>query len=241
MKKLIAVLLVIVLACSLCACGSSAPPEPSIADQMYEKYGSIIDKLEAENYEAAIEEITGMMPEPEETVVTITPENFYDYYELSYIERKPKMDAAGNITEMYGDQLFNFKLKEDFADLIVPDESQVEVGITFDQSLKRIESIDWENAKLTFSKETYNDILQKINENVSPKIEPSFSGTYSGKNMLSPGSYPSFLDIAFYYYTGDFTAWRASPIEVDKDYTYYMLVPENIEIVRAEGTLTLRG
>lgn len=94
MKRLISVILAGVLALSLCGCGAAA--KPSVGDQMYEKYGSIIDKLEAGEYEKVIEEVTAMMPVPEEQTVTITLDNFSDYYELRYDVPQVNRDSQGS-------------------------------------------------------------------------------------------------------------------------------------------------
>ena len=86
MKKYIAFLITIIMAVSIISCGgnNNKEPEPSIGDQMYEKYKSIIDKLEGENYDGAIEEIQAMKPAPAVQEVEITPENFFDYYDIVY-------------------------------------------------------------------------------------------------------------------------------------------------------------
>ncbi|MBR0160592.1 MAG: hypothetical protein IJQ02_04830 [Oscillospiraceae bacterium] len=74
MKKTITVFLLIAMVLTLCACGQSgqktaAPevtptpePTPSVGDEMYSKYGDIIDALEDENYDDAISMIGSMKP-----------------------------------------------------------------------------------------------------------------------------------------------------------------------------------
>ena len=122
MKKTVAAALLLALAFTLCACGSAAPAAPSIGDQMYEKYGSIIDKLEAGEYEKVIEEVTGMMPVPENKVVTITKDNFADFYELAYDVNQINKDSAGNVLSMwYSGSSFYYNLKEEYRDKLVSD------------------------------------------------------------------------------------------------------------------------
>ena len=79
MKKFVALLLATIVAVSIIGCGSNTnkEPEPSIGDQMYEKYKSIIDKIEGENYDGAIEDIQAMKPEPVVQEVEITTDNFH--------------------------------------------------------------------------------------------------------------------------------------------------------------------
>ena len=242
MKKAITIFFVLTIMFSLCACGATQTAEPSVGDLMYQKYGSIINKLEDEEYEAAIEEITGMMPEPEKTVVTITADNFYDYYKLYYSDQKPEKDAQGNIVSIWGNQWFSFKLKDEFADKFVAEESQVEAGVTCYCAPRKIENIDWSTGEMTFSEEIYDDILSEFNQNLTPKIDPNFSGTFSGKATLTPGDYGALGTNPIYKARVDWGSyWNMGRIEANTDYTYYLLVPENIQIVRAEGTLTFQG
>ena len=87
------------MAVSIISCGgnNNKEPEPSIGDQMYEKYKSIIDKLEGENYDGAIEEIQAMKPAPTVQEVEITADNFFDYYDIVYDENNIERDSDGNI------------------------------------------------------------------------------------------------------------------------------------------------
>lgn len=88
MKKHL-LLTIATLALTLTACGQQAPPvetEPetqSVGDQMCEKYGDVIDALEAEDYDGAKSLIDEMSPERETEVVEITLDNYLDYYEWS--------------------------------------------------------------------------------------------------------------------------------------------------------------
>ena len=74
MKKTITVLLLLTLILALCACGQTADtkapqeaaptaePTPSVGDEMYSKYGDIINALEEQNYDDAISLIGSMRP-----------------------------------------------------------------------------------------------------------------------------------------------------------------------------------
>ncbi len=249
MKKALAVLLILTLACSLCACGAAAPaeapaeaPEPSLGDQMYEKYGSIIDSLEAGDFEAVLEEVTGMMPEPEKTVIEITPENFYDYYELCYPEQMVEKDAEGTPVSVWPGQYFYFQLKEEYAEKLVPDASQVEVGVICDSALRKVEAVDWETGALTLSEETFGKLASKIFENWTQKPNLDFSETFSGNYSLNAGNSGVFGYGAFYTEKNTYgTWWTSGRLMTDSKDTYYVVAPENIELVRAEGSITLRG
>ncbi len=245
MKKTLAILLILALACSLCACGAGAPAalsEPSIGDQMYEKYATIIDGLEAGDFEAALEEIYAMIPEPEETVVEITPENFYDYYEIFYPEKMVEKDAQGNSISVWPGQSFYFQLKEEYRDKLVPDASQVEVGVICDSVLRKVEDVDWDTGNPKLSEETFEDLKSKVFENWTDKPNLDFSQTYSGNYSLGAGDSGIFGYGAFFLDKNAYGSWWSSGrLMKESSDTYYVFAPENIEIVRADGSITLRG
>ncbi|MBR0352749.1 MAG: hypothetical protein IJH53_06050 [Oscillospiraceae bacterium] len=97
MKRAVLVILILSLCLGLCACGSPAPlPAPVQA----------ADPAPAPMMEAAPEPAPEPEPEPAAPSVvelTITTENFFDYFE--YVEfpeynRKIEKDSAGNVTEI---------------------------------------------------------------------------------------------------------------------------------------------
>ena len=93
MKKAIALVLILTLAAALCACGE--PPviekevektvEVPVVAEEYVKYKSVLDALNAGDYNGARSLVKMRMPEPEKPPVTrvqITTENFLDYFEF---------------------------------------------------------------------------------------------------------------------------------------------------------------
>ena len=175
MKKAFAAILLFALMLSLVACGTSAVPaaapveaEPSIGDKMYEKYKTLIDSLEAEDYTAAIQEIAGMMPEPEESTIEITPENFWEYYEVDYLNtNRTKKNAEGDILKIDSTYSFGFRLKEKYETgeyyyILNENSKEIEIGVTADVVLKKIEEIDWQNGKLIIGNENYDDVESEI-------------------------------------------------------------------------------
>ena len=234
---------------SLCACGSSAPQEvePSFGDQMYEKYADIIGALEEERYDDAIDAISAMKPEPEEIVVEITPENFWDYYEVVYSDSILNKDAAGNILSIWGSQDFYLALKEEYASVLVPDNPNIEVGVTADVVMKRLESVDWNSGEYQISNENYDDMEAAYVSSWSMNKRTAFddiSTVFSGSKRLSAMIYNTdFAGGFLYQYTDNWgTYWRNGDIKPDDSYDeVYIVAPENIEIVRAEGTLVLSG
>ena len=240
MKKTVSWMLAIAMLFALCACGVPAPAaeptpaEPSIGDQMYEKYGSIIDNLEAGEYEKVIEEVSAMMPKPVETIVTITPENFYDYYEICYREPRVEKDAQGNIVEYQAySTTYDFRLKEDYKSRLVSDRSNVEIGLTCEYDLYHVDSIDWSNGSIQLSEDNYNYLKNEFRE------ETSASSTQSG-NIRIDGANAYIAQYSFWHKNG--WGWTNGEHKVTPDYVedYYMFLPVDITIVRAEGTLVFQ-
>ena len=147
MKKVLSMLLVIILAVSMVGCSGSvkeaepqqetATPTPDPAILLYEKYSDIISALEEKNYDGAVSLIEELKPTPEVPPikeVTITTDNFFDYFELIrqidpvYTEK----DSQGNII-CIGREV-GYALKEEYR---IAEEKKrecvVEAGITNDE------------------------------------------------------------------------------------------------------------
>lgn len=259
MKRLFAVILILAMALSLCACGET---EPSMGDQMYEKYGALIDKLEAgdfegaadsvfammpegekyssvvgklkaEDYEGIIAEITEMMPVPPETVVEITPENFWDYYEIAYEKPYTEKDAQGNITRMYPSNYCYFALKAPYSNIDF-DRSSVEIGVIGDCKVRKIKNIDWTNGSYTLGNEYYEDIAQAIIAQYIDDTKLSISTTATGAlNIWFENGTP------YGCWHKDAWGWTSDQITPEDDFDMYVCDIDNVEIVRAEGTLVL--
>ena len=239
MKRLITLILVAALSFSLCACGASAP---SVGDQMYEKYGSIINNLEAEEYQKVIDEVTAMMPVPEEKTVPINLGNFNEYYELRYDETQVNRDSQGKAVSAWVTNAFYYGLKEEYLEKLVGDSSSVEIGVTADCVLKKVENINWETGEVTLATDSYNDILKDILKTYRD-MPVNISTTQSG-NVVLYGGDMSPLSYGIFYLRQESwgTAWSSGELKAGETGTdYYVFVPENINVVRAEGTLTLKG
>ena len=92
MKKLVSLCLLIALVCSLCATGISAAALSP--EELYEKYATVIDALEAEEYNTAYNEVWGMIPIEAFEVVELTKDNFFDYYEI--VKGEPTIERASS-------------------------------------------------------------------------------------------------------------------------------------------------
>ncbi len=147
MKKVLSMLLVIILAVSMVGCSGSvkeaepqqetATPTPDPAILLYEKYSDIISALEEENYDGAVSMIEEMKPAPEVPPikeVTITTDNFFDYFEFTRFNSRDLTikDSQGNIKTLV--RLIRYILKPEYT--IAQErlsDCAVNVGITYDE------------------------------------------------------------------------------------------------------------
>ena len=239
MKKFVALLLATIVAVSIIGCGSNTnkEPEPSIGDQMYEKYESIINKLEGENYDGAIEEIQAMKPAPVVQEVKITPENFFDYYDIEYRENNIERDSDGKIVTINKwDNLFNFKLKDEYT-LDFDQDDPIAIGVTSEYDLKKIENVDFETGEITLGDDNYDDYEDEIVEttkNWTNEDSVLLSVTCEGSYEISCNKRPEVCDDRW---VKDDHGWKGNYDITPDDHEGYVFVPVDIQITRTEGSL----
>ena len=123
------------------ASGTEDPAGEEGAVDLAEKYSEIITYLENEEYDEAIEAINAMRPEPETETLSITLDNWQEYF--SFVDDyRYEYDAQGAITET-NYHIF-FQLKEEYQDRLVSMNGTVgyEYG---DYVPHKVTSIDKEN------------------------------------------------------------------------------------------------
>lgn len=210
---------------------------PSVGEQMYEKYKSIITKLEGENYDGAIEEIEAMKPAPDVQEVAITPENFFDYYDISYRENSITRDSDGKIVSINKwDNEFYFALKDEYA-LDEKSDNTIVCGMTCDHDLKKIENVDFETGEIILGDEVFDTYKNEILEsdiNQLDKETTHLSLTCEGTNTIA-GSGTSFF-LMGRWTKGEY-GWTSYYEITPDDHEGYVFVPVNIQITRTEGTL----
>lgn len=246
MKKYLALLLMIIMAVSIIGCGGNTAqepeqatePEPSIGDQMYEKYKTIIDKLEGENYDGAIEDIQAMKPAPTIQEVEITKDNFYDYYDIVYEEDGIERDSDGKIVAIdKSDRYFSFKLKDEYS-LDDNEDNTIAIGVTCGYDLKKIENVDFETGKITLADDNINEQMDEILEIAKDWIDDpstSLSVTCEGSWEIPCYNAPGITGSRWFE---DEQGWDATYDEITpNDHEGYVFVPADIQITRAEGTL----
>jgi hypothetical protein len=245
-KKTLVMILSVLLVLSLGACGSEkVTTPPTVSEEspepeemiLYRKYSSIIDALERGDYEGAIGQITEMMPatpEPEVRVVSITPNNFFDYYEI--VDMQPdeltySYDAYGKISAInpYLGR-FTIRLKPEYT-LAENRESRVTMGYTLKYVTYDLVDVDFESGtyiieKNEADKRTVNLLCDEEIESRTVEGSEEFWVGWTGFAMCGSGNSTT---------TGGLFA-----IERDKHYDYFKFVlPTDFQLIRCEGTLYL--
>lgn len=96
-----------------------------------EKYSTVIDALEKEDYDGAVEAVNAMRPAPEVTAVEITMDNLWDYFEITE-QRDEQTDAQGSIISVTINRILALKEEFNLADL-VQYPTDVAVGYEYDK------------------------------------------------------------------------------------------------------------
>ena len=165
MKKTIVLLLAAALVFALCACGSSEPiPKPGEnstaavevreVEKIPEKYAGLIERIEAGDYDGAVAMIDAMRPAPvipDIVEVTITMDNFFDYFEYKeYVDESLTMrDEAGNITGLFVIHSYVLKDRYTLADVKAAD-CNVAADVTFEYtSYGSPQDVDFVNRTFT--------------------------------------------------------------------------------------------
>ncbi len=227
MKKLVSVLLLIALFCTAFAGSAFALSEEEEA--LYTKYADLIALLEAEDYNAALDTIWGMMPAQEAEEVVITLENFFDYYEESVNEDYIERDAEGKITSIYpGDVIYT--LKEEYANRLDWENSSVTIGVTGKLSLLRVK-FDWETGERTVGDKADKSIRKAAQKYADFSSDISVQASGAGILYLN-------TDRCFYGFSSS-DLRMVGMAESGSKLKYYEAVPSELEVINAEGTLYL--
>lgn len=225
MKKLFSA--VCISAVLLTGCSSG----PSKGDQMYEKYGKLIDALEAGNYEESLKAFMEYVPQPETEEVTLTKDNLFDYYEL-VVEPHYDKDAHGNIKSM--SEYYKLQLKPEFEKnaTFTSLANMGTVGYEFQNKCFRITELNvadgtyqCEETELPSSGNVdyFNGLIELHSESTS-LAQSALLCSFTYYNQKPSGATSGYLEIENYE---EFT-------------TQYVFKPESIDIISVTGTLTIR-
>lgn len=160
MKKILATILTIILCLSLCACSGvkqedydaaivkydALAEEHEALKEKFEPYVAVIDALEAEDYDGAVEAVEALRPAPEVTEVEITMDNLWDYFEITE-DRTEQTDAMDNLTRVYIQ--YSLQLKEEYL-LAEADKYPTDVAIGYEYDYTETQyygscTLDFEN------------------------------------------------------------------------------------------------
>ncbi len=226
MKRTVSILLIAACCLAFCSCGGSqekslaesqAEPAlsesaPSKGDLLYEKYSSIIDALEEEDYQSAIAQINGLIPPPEYEEIVITADNFWDYFEYRE-EFERSIDSFGSVKTDYSRISSGFTLKEEYNNRLAAISS---VAIAYyAEGIIEVAIIDEENHSFEWTGKTTDSPFYGDD---TPEKERDVRLTFS------PGSIN----------TGTLIACL-----VQSNSVVYFRRLQNIQITRVEGTLYL--
>ncbi len=231
MKRILALVLLMALVCSLCVFAPTAAAlSEEEADALYEKYASIIDALEAGDYDAALDEVRGMKPPVEYEAVELTPENFYDYFEIGPGETNIERKSSGKIKSITPAGL-RVTLKEEFWDRLDWDNSTLHLRVKASKNFARAK-IDWETGEVSVSSKNDSDVKKALKKTgwVETKLDNTIDSVFS---WWSAG-----WDL-FYFKDSQYKYWTNGAAEPGKDVKYYQAVYSNIEVSEVSGTLYL--
>ena len=263
MKKAMSLLLALVLCLSLCACGvdkkytpllenldagnydgvkdalTELSPEFKADVEKLEKYQSLIDLLEAENYEDALVDVENRIPVPECEVIEITMDNWDEYFEI-VPDHYWHENAFGE-----GDSLscgFSLFLKDEYiAQFHLTGNSEIACTIAFDAREKTLD-IHWKEKK--FTEMPYADVGYGMSwsglddgRSLDHAIEESCSSTCElrGDTMI-PLDRRETPDFSLYHCSNMFYNCHY-PVDYADFYNVYF--GENFSMVRITGTLEL--
>lgn len=187
-----------------------------------EKYSEIITHLENEEYDEAIEAINAMRPEPETETVSITLDNWQEYF--SFVDKYDyEYDAEGAITKTYC--WICFQLKEEYQDRLVSINGTVgyEYG---DYVPHKVTSIDKENG--TFEAGVSDSGPKEI--------------VYEGESKSEELTSSVYICDASAYMERESGSIDGGPVlikDADNYSSIWIYYPEEINIVRIEGEMVL--
>lgn len=180
MKKFIIILLSVFMQFFLVGCSSA--PNPN--DALVEKYRTIIDALENEDYISAVNEIYARYEEQKEQAkadlqeIEITMDNFDDYFELVPAFYGQKNDF-GEFDDYFS--TVGLHIKDSYVDLIVPCDSKITCDLyytytkrkcdfnTMTGEISNVRDLDWINSKEEHRTMEYNlDDLSTDYDNITP-------------------------------------------------------------------------
>ncbi len=261
MKRWFTMLLAVSLVLCMAGCASQSELDALKAENeklqtTVEKYSDLIDAMEAEDYEAAIEAVIGYMPEeaaPAYHKVEITTDNFFDYFERTMYTSYEKKSQFGTVSDK--GVCDGFVLKPQYAEKLVSPfgdvymftdnaddtESKVSVRLSVTTEMYSFD-IDEETGDLTIL-EPMSDSVKKMwyypeEEQQEKTVTSDF--LWGEDSMENDGVQNLRIDLQYYgtiydgnVYEGDFYGERS-----DQKYAYIQAI-DQVDVQEVAGYLYL--
>ena len=199
MKKTLAAIVALALCLSLCACSGvqqevydaakagydELSSKYDVLKSKFEKYSTVIEALEKEDYDGAIAAVEAMRPAPEKRPsheVVITMDNWEEYFEIVEI---PKATAFGEMDRL----TYVFKLREQYKELLDYD-SFFRIDISYIITVKGNSYFDYDYSTNTL---TLTGWQNQYSYNDTSKETCSFdNSTLKSENEVDPNDFTAF-------------------------------------------------
>ncbi|SFC34435.1 hypothetical protein [Butyrivibrio sp. YAB3001] len=223
---------------------TEAPTTEATADD-YSKYKELFNMLESDDYDGAVKYIDELRPEPAVVIIDLTPDNILDYYDIGLVLKDYRdLDAYGSVKKLRYVTDYRIQLKDEIKEQLVeePDWS-LSVGVEYDYAIfpAYIKDIDgevvvdydkYEDISTITKNEIYN--IEDYRQHKSKTVTSGQHGTPDSLGILSPMEYDPnkvLTEIGGNYFcvsAEDYT-----------EETFYFLLPYNLKIITANGSLKL--
>ena len=161
------------------------------------------------------------------------------YYDIVYWENQIDRDANGKITNISRvDDWFDFMLKDEYL-LDTDQDNSVEIGVTCEYDLKKIENVDPETGEIVYGDESFDEYEDEILEAYKKWTNldsVALSVTCKGSQKINCHEASELCSDRWGNKEGK---WERNFDTSPDDYEGYAFLPANIQITRAEGTLHL--
>ena len=245
MRKFVSLCLLIALVCSLCATGVSASALSS--EELLEKYGALIDAIEADDYDAAADafDLFFAAPADEEEedeeeeeagveTIELNADNFLDYYEWVYLkDGYVERNSSGKIKSLSAGR-YAFVLKDEYKDRYSYESSEITVGVIAKLSSIYRAKINWETGAIKRGDKVSKDMKKAIKKDCSyatAKLDTQVTGYDS--------IYVCHAHLFYLYSSSGYKWWFCDYSAEAGGKTKYYIDTWKADVVNVSGTLVL--
>lgn len=210
--------------------------ETTAKTDLAEKYKDILEALENEEYDKAIDLISAMKPEPETEVVKINLDNWEEYFSIELENAITEYDAMKNIVSV--DESWGLVLKPEYKDKVITVNGEVGAEVTYEETIHKVINVNKDTGAYEteiMDMDSYNSERSKytsITDNSLLNTEES-SDTYvldTDMRIASPKTEA--------FGNGAIFSWGTIFVKDADEMTQFLRRPQ-ISIVRVDGELVL--